>query len=70
MSFNCMNVIVLSFMSSTSFASFEVWKWYSPAVYQLTTLHAMQGQCSNTSRTIDTHSLIGTDNATLHSGVK
>ena len=32
MSFNCTNMIVLSFMISTSFASFEIWKWYSPAV--------------------------------------
>jgi hypothetical protein len=70
MSFNCVNIIVLSFMISTSFASFEVWKWYSSAVYQLTTLHAMQGQCSSTSCTIATYSLIGTDNATLHSDVK
>jgi hypothetical protein len=44
MSFSCMIMVVLSFIISTSFASFEVWKWYSPAVYQLITLHAMQAQ--------------------------
>lgn len=70
MSFNCINIIVLSFMINTSFASFEIWKWHSPAVYQLTTLHATQRQCSDTLCTIDTHSLTSTDSATLHSGEK
>jgi hypothetical protein len=70
MSFNCTNMIVLSFMISTSFASFEIWKWYSPAVYQLTNFYAVQRQCSDTPCTIDTHSLTSTDNATLCSGEK
>lgn len=70
MCFNCMNMIVLSFMISTSFASFEIWKWYSPAVYQLTTLRAMQRQCSDTSCTIDTHSLTSADNTIQCSGEK
>jgi hypothetical protein len=70
MSFNYMNMIILSFTISTSFASFEIWKWYSPAVCQLTTVHAMQKQCSGTLCTIDTYSWTRTDNATLHSGEK
>jgi hypothetical protein len=70
MSFNCLNMIVLLFRISTSFASFEIWKWYSLAVYQLTTLCAMQRQCSDTLCTIDTYSLTSTDNAILCSGEK
>jgi len=70
MSVNCMNMIVLSFMISTSFASFEIWKLFSPAVYQLTTLRAMQRQCSDTLCTLGTYSLTSTDSATLCSGEK
>jgi len=70
MSCNCTNMIVLSFMISTSFASFEIRKWYIPAVYQLTNFHAMKRQWSDTSCTIDSHSLTSTDNAALRSGEK